>query len=196
MNTKIEKTEKIMLSNVDIAKALTTMKIRPNYKQISQIKDLTTIDQLFEGVPYCIIFTATNEELTGHFQLIFKNSGKLFFFDSYGKSPSYLLKKVFRIIGPNAWNQDFNLCQLILNSEYFAKNDAYMNVYAFQSPAIDMATCGRHVISCIFFLLQCIENNMEFSFDIYYRWLESLTAHFGLQNFDQTVSKFITGFGP
>nr|WPF46477.1 MAG: putative cysteine protease [Lake Baikal virophage 3] len=142
-----EKDDEILeypLSDSDIKKIL------PGINVISypELNDMSHIDQAFDKHGRCMILYLTEDEHTGHWVCMIKKGRNVEYFDPYGG---------YKPDGESKWlskeklvelEQDYpTLSKLLSDSKYNVKN----NPYKFQKERNDIATCGRHCVSRLYF---------------------------------------------
>lgn len=188
MNIDYEQLVTIPLTTEDINNIMKKLNQNPNIIILSELNAITDINQIFKNNPnIAIIFVATQSEYNGHWQGLIKDDDELYFFDSYGHNFTKLLNKVFSVYGKNAWGESYKLGSLIQNSGFFKNNKVLMNTIDYQSKSKSDATCGRHVLTLIYFYLLCKENNKEFNFKAYSEFIHNYMQNKNLKNPDYVV---------
>ena len=142
-----EKDEEILeypLSDSDIKKILPGL----NVISYPELNDMTHIDQAFDRDGRCMILYLTEDEHTGHWVCMIKKGNNIEYFDPYGG---------YKPDGESKWlskdkleelDQDYpTLTKLIRDSKYNLRS----NPYKFQKDKNDIATCGRHCVSRLYF---------------------------------------------
>ena len=142
-----EKDDEILeypLSDSDIKKILPGL----NVISYPELNDMSHIDQAFDREGRCMILYLTENEHTGHWVCMIKKGRNVEYFDPYGG---------YKPDGERKWlskeklielEQDYpTLSKLLSDSKY---NVSY-NPYKFQKDRNDIATCGRHCVSRLYF---------------------------------------------
>jgi hypothetical protein len=184
-NTLIRQ-EKVSLSSQQITHFLkniyhTDVKI----VNLSDIQKYDNIDQMIGNNKFIVLFTPTNSKNDGHWQSMFINNNNLYFFDSYGKNPYYLINMINKRMPNNHYDLNDKFASLIKNSHYFP-NNCYMNIIDYQHLSPSVNDCGRHV--CIMLALR---NKMkDFDFDEYYTYLNNILNNkaYKFENYDEIIT--------
>ena len=61
---------------------------------MSEMNKFSNLDEMFNSSNHVVLFTSTNSNNDGHWQTIFRTNNNLYFFDSYGKPPMYLINLI------------------------------------------------------------------------------------------------------
>lgn len=121
-----------------------------------------------------ILFVPVNSDSNGHYQMIGRNAGRLYFFDSYGHNYSQLINKVNKSkITPVTIPNDFGT--LVLQSDL----PTVTNTYKLQTNAIIDETCGYHSTICAYFFHEATSTDITFSFSNYVRFLDLICDNIG-----------------
>lgn len=151
-------------------------------QQMSNFKTLAECFRNYE-CDHCIIFTATNNLYSGHFQCMYIDNGKLYFFDSYGFGCDDLVKQL-----KSKFHQLPILTTLISKSQY--ANEAYENSVEYQEEADDINTCGRYCLTVLIMHYYFKKIKKPFSLIDFYYIMNALKKKYNL-SFDEIVSYFI-----
>jgi hypothetical protein len=162
---------------------------KPNIVLQKDIATMNDIEQVFNGNNYAIIFTATNAENDGHFQCIFKNNKRIYFFDSYGMMVDELINKLIALKRP-LFGQNNNLLRLIVNSTYYKQNKVFINTFKYQSNNINVSTCGRYCVLLIILNIMFSKKKKSFDFNTFHN-LMILWKNKYRKSYDQIVSFLI-----
>lgn len=182
---QIIKKESVAISSVQMASILRGFVSRTNIVMMSQMNSFQTLEQAFNGCDHIVLYTSVDNIYSGHWQTMFIDNGCLYFYDSYGKNPLYLINKVNRVLPNNNYNQTTKIGQLIMESSYFQQGKAFMNTFDYQKLSPSVNDCGRYVISVLKIKFQ---NKDQFNFNLYYEVMNNLRIKNNLQTFDETVS--------
>ena len=132
------------LSNDDIHRMIPTLKI-VSYPELLKYK---TIDQALDEKGRLMILYLTSDKYTGHWICLLKKGNKIEFFDSYGN---------LKPDEESEWISDSKLEEFDQDTHYLTKllrDSPYKIVYnkfPFQSENRDVATCGRHAATRLYF---------------------------------------------
>ena len=102
------------------------------------------------------------EKRVGHWTLVFKQGDTIEFFDSYNYKPDYEFEFIpdnFRIINNMLYPQ---LTKML----YDSGKEIHYNNYKLQRESSDIATCGRHVLTRLWF--------KDLNIDEYYKMMKYL----------------------
>lgn len=180
---KVEKIEKVPMSNDDILKYFPEARIIANneLKDVQSIDDVLDKNKDYDGV--IILYLSGENE--GHWTSLCKygnsNNPKdcfIEFFDSYGENPTTVYEYADKEIRDKLGNQKDYVLDLLKACPY---NVIYNNIQ-YQSDKRDIMTCGRH---CCFRLYNLIKYCMGLT--EYYNYMQCLKKKTGL-NYDQIVS--------
>jgi hypothetical protein len=187
VNNKERRDEATALSStqvVDIFKSYTGENVK-----IVQTNDMRNINKLSEILneesPYVILFDPVNSATSGHYQALFLQDNKYYFFDSYGHSYTKLYNKVNKAYGMNAFNNSDKIGKLL----YYSGKDTIQNLYPYQSSRKDDDTCGRHSVVCLIYLVKNIRKGKLFDFNVYYDDLTIFKNSNKLKTYDEAVVK-------
>jgi hypothetical protein len=187
----IHELEQTPMSSQQIEKCLRNLDLEVNIKTMAEISQMNSINEVLDNAGYAVLFTATNSADSGHWQCIFSNNGELFFFDSYGATPYKLIQKVNKDIPNNGYHQNYNLSELIKESKYFKSGKCFMNTVDYQEKAEQIATCGRHVVACLYARKVSLQNEGVFNFDIYNQCMIELKQEMNAQDYDDVVTELV-----
>lgn len=155
---------------------------------LDSIKSSDTIDNIFGPNKEIIIYSPVLSMYNGHFQTAFISNNQLFFFDSYGNTPSYLIKLVN---SQGNIKDSNNLYKIFQNSGM----PSFMNTIDYQSETDEnIADCGRYSTAVLIFKNQCEKNNIPFDLKTFYDILTSLKKKYGCKTYDETVTIFTQQF--
>jgi hypothetical protein len=132
------------LSNFDIHKMIPTLKIM-SYPDLLQYR---SIDQVLDEKGRLMILYLTSDEYTGHWICLLKKGNKIEFFDPYGN---------LKPDEEDQWVSSKKLKQFDQDTHYLTKllkESGYKVVYnkfPFQAESSDIATCGRHCATRLYF---------------------------------------------
>jgi len=132
------------LSNFDINKMIPTLKII-SYPDLLKYQ---TIDQALDEKGRLMILYLTTDQYTGHWICLLKKKNKIEFFDPYGN---------LKPDDEETWISSRNSAEFQQDTHYLTKllkESGYKIVYnkfPFQSKSRDIATCGRHCTTRLYF---------------------------------------------
>ena len=188
---RIKRTEGIAMSQQNITKFLSKFGIQANIVKEADMQQYQSLDDMFGSSDHIIIFVSVQGPTVGHWQVIFKDNNQLFFFDSYGFSPAKTLKMVQQDSG-QTFGQSFNgLPLLIMQSEFYKTNNAFMNCVEYQEEQDNIETCGRYVCSVLVQKQKCNNDGQIFNLDVFYSIMKSMLMNSHLDNYDQLVSYMV-----
>jgi hypothetical protein len=132
------------LSNFDINKMIPTLKII-SYPDLLKYQ---TIDQALDEKGRLMILYLTSDMHTGHWICLLKRKNKIEFFDPYGNIKPDEEEKWISKKKSIEFDQDTHyLTKLLKESGY----KIVYNKFPFQSENKDIATCGRHCATRLYF---------------------------------------------
>ena len=174
--------------NLRLEDALTNQQIEHEFRRLHENANIVylsnfnykNLDELFNGTNHVIIFVSTVSINSGHWQLLLRNKNNLFFFDSYGHNFSKLLHDVFQMYGENAYNQTYQLGELLQGSEL----PVYMNTVQYQEKNQEIETCGYHCLCCFSVFLSMPE---EFTFELYNKFMNNYKKAHKLKTYDDVA---------
>ena len=127
------------LSNDDITKILGPTRILT----YPDLDDLASWEDAFDEDGRCVLLFLTENQSTGHWIGLLRNTHTIEYFDPYGEAPEepkrYLPKERLRML-----DQDQPLLTRFLRS---TGCKVYYNTYPFQEDRMSVNTCGRWVVS-------------------------------------------------
>lgn len=143
------------------------------------MKNINSIDDIFDSQGRCILFFATQSNTVGHWECLNKQGNNIFFFDSYGLNvddcKEYVQKNL--LIKLNEYPN--YLTNLLKKSGY----NIYHNVIKYQKMEGNISTCGRH---CCLRLLHKNMNTQE-----YKNYMDNLVKLLRVNSFDEAVTEYI-----
>lgn len=168
------------LSNSEIETAFKRLREDVNIVYLSKMREINTVDDIFDGKNHAVLFVSTNSEYSGHWQLLLRKQNEILFFDSYGHTFGKLLKKVFKHHGNNAYNQSFKLGNILLKTGI----PCVMNTVQYQNYNEEVKTCGFHVLCCFTVFLELDE---AFSFNKYFQFMDGYKKKYKLKDYDSVA---------
>jgi hypothetical protein len=105
-----------------------------------ELQNYDNIEDVFNGKQKIIILYLLQNEHSGHWTTLFKNSDGMNFFDSYGVMPDYQ----FELLNPQK-RAKLNQEQDYLNNHLLKDYKVIYNNITYQSPDKGIATCGCFV---------------------------------------------------
>lgn len=183
---KIEKTVAVPMS-VDTMMDYLEKK-NMNLVFLYDTNDAVSLDKIFRGKPYVVLFVATKSRYNGHYVGMVKDDDnkRIYFFDSYGMSLSFLLGQ-FAGGKQHDYVQSTNILHLIKKGGY----TLVCNKTDFQKFDKNVATCGRFVL--MFLILYRIitkQCGLVFSFPMMKLIMNLLQTKLKM-NYDEIASYFI-----
>lgn len=156
-----------------------------NIKSLQQIERFASLDQVFDGQPYVVIFEALRAPNDGHWVCMFKNlHNDLIYFDSYGEFPLYALDQQKQKYG-----QGHKLLQLIQQSPY--KNAFYYNTEDYQELKDNVQTCGAYATTICLLAVQYLAKDLNLDCDEIHRLFTMWKKKYN-RTPDQAVAFFTT----
>ncbi len=172
MMKSIQSLESYALSSTDIKRILKGVKI----VEYAQLATFQTADELFDASGRCVLFFATENDQTGHWECLFKQNDGIHFFDSYGLDVDEAKDYVSQQLEIQLREYPDYLSALLSK----AGVPVYHNPFKYQQFAADISTCGKH---CVNRLL-----NQRLSGDQYLASMNAMKSQYNVSTYDEAVS--------
>ena len=145
---KIKQLEKKSLSDMDIFRALKGKTKIVKYSNLSKYKNIKELLSPYDSV---VILYMTKQSF-GHWVTLFRypNSKTISFFDSYGYKPDDEIAFVKPYMRRKLDQYYPHLSVLLYNASKMGYNIEY-NEYKYQEKKVDINTCGRYIITRLYF---------------------------------------------
>lgn len=152
--------------------------------KLPSIKPSDTLEKIFGKNDAIVLYVPVNSKYSGHFQMLLRDNGNLFFGDSYGNNFSKLIEMV-QSSHPDL-GDNFNLGKIIMKSKYYP-NNVFMNTQQYQTYAPNDDTCGRYASAFIICKYALNKLGKAFDFNEFKAFIDDYKNRHNLPNYDDCV---------
>lgn len=144
---------------------------------IDELKD-KTVDTIFDEGCF-VLYVPVNGQYSGHFVSMFRANNKIYYLDSYGNTPQYLIKMSYE---PQD-NRPF--FKIIKDS----KIKVIYNTVKYQTLASNVDNCGRYsVLNCVLYQ-QHKEQGKFYDLGTFYDIVVANLKKYGYKDFDDIITR-------
>lgn len=161
---------------------------KPNIKKLDDVCDAnTTLKSLYGDYGEMIIYIPVLSPYNGHYTCSFIEDDTIYFFDSYGNSPSQLLELIDSM--GHVRNKKC-LFQDMMDSGM----PGYMNQYQYQDHSPKVQDCGRWCLCVLLFREICHQQNNKFDLNEFYIMMSKYKEKYNYKTWDNAATAFTLKF--
>lgn len=145
---------------------------------INEISENSTIETLFDQGCF-VLYVPIKDQYSGHFVSMFKNNNKIYYLDSYGNTPKYLLDLSFHP------EQNKPFFEIIKNSGL----RVIYNTVKYQTLSSKVDDCGRYsVFNCVLYQ-QYKETNRDYDLKTFHDVIVKYLTQYGYKDYDDAITR-------